>query len=743
MELIERPDLNAVLYLDSISFETFRDDCIREAEESGDKAPLLKDMKTWHTILKQFCATNIKTKGITKRIYSHSMNTPAGLGGRLFSGGSMQSIWSVYRGLLMRGRGTDIDMKNCHPVILRYVCKLHNIDCPELEYYINNRDDCLSRFTSKTIGKKAYLTATNSDVLSRRKDAPLCFKRYDLEMKRIQKQLVELPEYRALFDTIPEYRQSKNYNGCAINRILCYYENIALGHAIHVANTRGIEIAILMFDGFMIYGDYYADKSLLTEIEQYVESKMPELNMRWEYKSQDESLTIPEDFDAENAVKTNEYSVWKETFEKEWCKIKNLAVFIRKYTVNGHTTHIFQTEKALITAYKHECYFKIDENGKEKRVSYINEWLSDSKMLCFETVQCIPPPLVCPTNVFNLWMPSPFESQPITEDDPEFNLEAVTAFSTHLKTLCGNDMAVYDYVCTWVAHSIQKPGEKPGVALNFISNQGVGKNIFANVIVELYGGTSKKLETTQPERDVWGDFNDLMTDAFLVILSETDKRNAKNHDGKIKSIITDNTLTINPKGKTPFTMNSFHRILQLTNEKDPVTTSAGDRRNVIIRCSDENKGDASYFQKITDLFKTPNALRSIYWVFKVMDISSYRIGKLITTDYHQEIISHNGNPLELFMHWFIENNTGIVELRAEELMAGFTNWKSLHRFKFGEYMNSSSLIKKLKLDLQIPEEMMECVHRKYGNVRRYDIKRLAEFFNVEYFDDIETDGDAT
>ena len=30
-----------------------------------------------------------------------------------------------------------------------------------------------------------------------------------------------------------------------------------LQHAIHVVNKRGIEIAILMFDGLMIYGDYY------------------------------------------------------------------------------------------------------------------------------------------------------------------------------------------------------------------------------------------------------------------------------------------------------------------------------------------------------------------------------------------------------------------------------------------------------------------------------------------------------
>ena len=132
---------------------------------NGDKKPSEKDMKTWYSILKQFCKTNLKTKRVTKRIYSYSQTTPAGLGGRLFCGGSMQGIWSVYRGLLMYNIGTDIDMKNCHPVLLRYICNLYGIKCPELEYYVNHRDECLAEFPSRTIGKKTYLVATNSDKI--------------------------------------------------------------------------------------------------------------------------------------------------------------------------------------------------------------------------------------------------------------------------------------------------------------------------------------------------------------------------------------------------------------------------------------------------------------------------------------------------------------------------------------------------------------------------------------------------
>jgi hypothetical protein len=90
------------------------------------------------------------------------------------------------------GVGTDIDMCNAHPVILRYICKLHNIQCSHLEYYINNREECLKKFESREIGKIAYLTALNKDTLNRNKGLPVEFKKYDVEIKQIQKQLVKI-----------------------------------------------------------------------------------------------------------------------------------------------------------------------------------------------------------------------------------------------------------------------------------------------------------------------------------------------------------------------------------------------------------------------------------------------------------------------------------------------------------------------------------------------------------------------
>ena len=47
---------------------------------------------------------------------------------------------------------------------------------------------------------------------------------------------------------------------------------------------------------------------------------------------------------------------------------------------------------------------------------------------------------------------------------------------------------------------------------------------------------------------VWGNFNELMTDAFLVNINELEYNDAKKGESQFKALITDPNITINPKG---------------------------------------------------------------------------------------------------------------------------------------------------------------------------------------------------
>ena len=84
-----------------------------------------------------------------------------------------------------------------------------------------------------------------------------------------------------------------------------------------------------------------------------------------------------------------------------------------------------------------------------------------------------------------------------------------------------------------------------------------------------------------------GDFNGRMANTFLINLNELSKKETTDSEGKIKALITDPKITINNKGIAQYDINSFHRFIITTNKEEPINTGRDDRRNLIIRSSDE------------------------------------------------------------------------------------------------------------------------------------------------------------
>ena len=720
MELIERPNLSAVKYLNSIKYDVFKNNCIHEAEMNGEKKPSEVNMKTWYSLLKNFCKTNLKTKGITKRIYSYSQTTPAGLGGRLFSGGSLQGIWSVYRGLLMRDIGTDIDMSNCHPVVLRYICHKHEIQCPHLEYYINHRDECLAEFPSKSIGKNAYLVATNNDKILRGTNLPKHLKDYDKEMKRIQKTLVGLPDYKTLQETVPEYKMTNNYNGCVINRILCYYENIILQHALHVINSKGIEVAILMFDGLMVYGNYYNDESLLKEITDYVAEQIPNLNMRWAYKEHDDTLHIPDDFDEADTM-TSSYAVVKEEFEKTHAKIINKSAFI----IEDDNEVLIKSKGDMVVSYQHMKFQDMNDDGDINNIPFFGVWLMDPSMRIFNDIGIYPNPKLCPKNIYNMWRP--FEMEQYTTQY-EKNPVALQDILNHIKILCNNEEPVYDYFIKWIAQMIQFP-EMKSIMPTLISKEGAGKGTLIELLRRMLGG-KKVFETTNPSRDVWGSFNGIMVNAFLVNLDELSQKETIESEGKVKGLITNPAMTINNKGVNQFTISSYHRFIATTNNYNPVKTSEDDRRNLIISSSNELIGDKEYFKKMYEYLDDINVIRTCYDYFKnIPDMKSFGKIPIPKTEYQTNLKEMYKTPIEMWLEDFTRRhyNDDIVERSGKDTFKDFEDWRKNNNVTF----DTTPVKLGINLsNLRVNDGISKGKETYLGKYKNFHISKLKEYFHM-------------
>jgi len=292
MEFIERLPLKEVSYLANMSYKEYKP---YDKSSSKNEDERIKN----YEMMRKTCEAFIKANGEIKRLYKFTggnnwRNDGSG-SGRLFAGGcGIQGISKKIRGFLLRNTTTDIDMVNCHPVILQYICRKHSIKHDELAFYIANRDEVLRRYPDREKGKELFLKALNNDKLNK-KEKDECFKSFDKECKEIQQTLTKLTCYEMIVKDVPEYKLY-NWYGSAINRILCYYENKVLQNVIRTINSLNIEICSPMFDGLMVYGNHYDNTNLLETIEASVEEEFPELGMKFSYKNHNIEIQMPDDY---------------------------------------------------------------------------------------------------------------------------------------------------------------------------------------------------------------------------------------------------------------------------------------------------------------------------------------------------------------------------------------------------------------------------------------------------------------
>ena len=97
------------------------------------------------------------------------------------------------------------------------MCIVHNIVCPYLTYYNENRDAILDKGGEKRNDLKIeFLKMVNSDFKRTYKDPFM--KAFDKELKNIQKQIVGQECYEDIIKCIP--KNKNNWHGSAINHIL-------------------------------------------------------------------------------------------------------------------------------------------------------------------------------------------------------------------------------------------------------------------------------------------------------------------------------------------------------------------------------------------------------------------------------------------------------------------------------------------------------------------------------------------
>jgi len=715
MELIEKISINKVSYLKEFSLEDFLKLKKFKNKEEG---------KFQHKQLIHYCEGVIKARGECKRLYGYSDKTRQGASGRLFSGGSIQCLPKQIRGFLM-SHTTDIDMVNCHPVLLKYICNKHNIPCAYLSLYIEDRD----LYTSQILdGKSCFLSSINNDKINRKIKNPF-FNAFDKEMKSIQKTIYNLVEYNDYLNT--DVDKAFNWLGSSLNRILCYYENKILQTAISVITKNNIEIGVLMFDGLMVYGE--PEIELLNEIFKAVENVFIGLNMRWSFKEHNNDIIIPDGWKPRDK-KINEMNSFDKValeFEKTHCKIINNSFFIKECD----DEILIKSKQEMKISYEHLVYEKLNKDGDIVNACFINAWMVENKtQSCYEYIGCFPTGVECPSNTYNSWRPFAMENIIEWVKKPT----ALEVFKKHILIMCNNDPLVATYIEAWIAQMIQYPAVK-SICPTFISKQGAGKGTLMKLLYKMFGD-KKCFETATPSRDVWGDFNGRMASSFFINLDELSRKESLECEGKIKALITNPKITINNKGINQYDINSFHRFCGTTNGEDPWKTTKDDRRNVIIKSSDELIGDVVYFNNINDLLDDVNVIKTCYEYFKsIPDMENFNKLERPVTDYQKDMQELSVSPIENWIKSFTIENYYQEEVKhlGKKYFELFKEWCKKCGIEYNINIQAFGVrIKRLNIS-----GIEKGEHTNKGEMKIFNIKLLRKHFKLDNVDVIVVNDD--
>jgi len=410
-------------------------------------------------------------------------------------------------------------------------------------------------------------------------------------------------------------------------------------------------------------------------------------------------------------------------FEKTHCKIVNKSLYIKE-TDSGV---IFFSRNKLKESYEHLTTNMICKKTGEPKL-FIDAWMKGNESIRkYDDCNFYPSPLIPPNNIYNLWRP--FECEKYTTPYTK-NEEALQLILNHIKILCDHDDVVTDYFNKWIGQMIQYPATK-SICPIFISQEGAGKGTLIQLMKKMLG-KQKVMESTNPSRDVWGEFNSCMVNSFLVNLNETEKSDAKANLGKIKGLITDTSLQINPKGKDQFEIDSYHRFIITTNKQDPIPTSKSDRRNLIIRSSDELLGNKEYFTNMYNLLEDVNVIRTCYDYFKsIPNLDKFKELEIPKTNYQENLKLLDLSPPEQYLMDLCSKKEGIIEMLSRELYDEFSDFITSNNI---EYSTTP-----LKFGVKLANLKISGIekgrHTKRGETKLIDIEKLRKHFKIGFVDE--------
>ncbi len=657
--------------------------------------------------------------------------------GRIFTTkDSLQRLPSNIKNYITDGIYDDLDMINAHPSIILLLGDIANLETPTLNEYVNKRQLFLDKnhLTKKDIIiKGCYTDVIDNEVIGkeralyddirlvrdyyyREQELRYVFGMSDRELEKLKKEVATKKRGRPKANEEEERekieKKINNIKSSFLSQLLGYIENKIVNY---VVNKNNLDMNVNFFDGFLIEKDK-VDVKTLNETTKNI-------GIKWSKKPM--TYNIEEGRDEFNYKNCMVYNQYKEEFEKNNFIVKYPYQLITLDEKGDHTTVSPDAFKLANSNVKVQLLQSLGTSmNKEIKIGkFINEWIDDCERKTYDITDYIPytcreskeyliESKLVPKNAFNVF--NGFPRNYVNETGREkFKKELdfmINEFIFHI--VCDDCKIKFDYLMKYVGHMIQKPREKPQIAICLFAGQGLGKGVFCNLVKGLIESDPKKYKHTFisqgcPQSTVFCRFNSCISNKILVVLNEFGKRDYINCVDKLKALITDDEKHIERKNIDGHTCEHNYTRLFIVSDKDcPMSLSTEERRYFILKLSSDWKNTKSKYKDVTDLFNNDDFMDCLFSYFMDYDISTFEIGKrgMPNTQEQSQLVEDNVKPIYYFLKEKFVDNYELYENNLQKVK----KWDNRNGLIIENSKGSYTLMKEFKKWLSDNNYKAEC-----------------------------------
>ncbi len=688
-----------------------------------------------------------------------------GLGiGRKYAKGSLslQNFKKEIRETLVYDTHTDVDIVNCHVVLLSQYCDKNGLKCKCLDDYVSNRNvrlqELIDNFkTTRKVAKELILIMMYGGIVNEyccnngfdiNVPMPQWVNDLEQELKLLTERICNIET--TIFNDVKKLKK-KEFNNKKTS-CLSYTLQVIEDNIIMSASTKlkqlGYCVDTLCFDG-MLVRETNMNRDVLEELSSYcfettgykVEFEFKPMQKHYDFEQEEYDFTNYEfdcldEYNQKYCVsltgETSEetYQLRKAYLEHFICKIQQPQI-IYLYQNGKHKLPQLMNNSELRELLKPIQSGYISQMGGP--IPFADKWTSDPEHRLYRTMDFIPFNQEKPIeddNVFNLFegFNPDIYGEPM---DKETITKKITPYLDLVQELCGGNDEHAMYYHRFVAQIFQDPNHKVPICVIFKGKQGTGKNMMLDAI----GNMLNKVHyiTSSRPTDFFGEHAEGFCKKLLVNLNECEGKDTFDFEGKIKSFITEDTIMVNPKNVRPYSIKNMARTIITTQKPNPVPidVKTKDRRYVVYKTTDVyTKKSSKFWTELYNHLRKPLTMQALYQWFMSIDLTDFDwIKRRPITDAYKEMCNLY-SPIEaLFFEEFYDeekwkdleldgNKDDTLIVPRADLYSMYENFCKRNRFLKDETKATSSRSFFSKLtDLELPLD----TYKKHGGIYCFKI----------------------